>query len=70
MTLKTDLLRGSVWVNGGRNTNTAGVSGGKSDEALFAPGSAPRVLDFPGTIDNSDKQNSVVEVGSAVTEHT
>ena len=53
---------------GGLVADTASVSSGKSNEALFSPGGSPGVLDNPPVVTGTDQEDTVVELGLAVVE--
>ena len=53
---------------GGHVADTAGVSGGESDEALFSPAGGPGVLDPPVSSVDADEGDTVVESVAAVVE--
>jgi hypothetical protein len=50
--------------------DTASVSTGDSDESSLSPSSSPGVLDLPGSANDTDSEDSVVDGGSAVVEHS
>jgi hypothetical protein len=48
--------------------DTASVAAGESDVASFSPASSPGVLDLPVATDDSDEEDGMVNVSSAVAE--
>lgn len=56
-----------VW---GNVADTAGVSSSESDESALSPAGSPGVLDSPVLISDTDQEDTVVEGGLAVVEHT
>ena len=54
----------------GVDANTASVSSSKSDVSSLSPSSSPGVLDLPGSTDDTDQEDSVVDSGSTVAEDT
>ena len=54
----------------GVGADTASVSCTKSDESSLSPSSSPGVLDFPGSANNTDQEDSVVDTLATVAEDT
>lgn len=50
--------------------NSTSVTWSKSDKSFFTPWTSPWILDFPGSIDNTNQQNRMINVFTTITENT